>query len=80
VEVRPSGLQADVLLFTLFSGRLEDAVNGRLGSERRAVLEAEDVLQETALRALHSVECFGCRGEESFLRWLAGIAEYRGAA
>src|SRR5262249_37824250 len=63
-------------LFSLFKGRLEDAVNARLGAELRGTLETEDVLQETALRALRSIEGFEWRGEESFLGWLTGIAEH----
>jgi len=63
-------------LFHLVRRRLERAVNDRLGVELRAVLDPDDVLQETALRALRSIEAFEWRGEDSFLRWLAGIAEH----
>lgn len=59
-----------------FRNRLERAVRSRLGPELRAKLEVEDILQETALRALRSIARFEWRDEESFFRWLAGIAEH----
>ena len=63
-------------LVALFRPRLEAAVATRIGPGLRAKLEVEDVVQETILRALRSIESFEWRGDESFLRWLAGIAEH----
>jgi RNA polymerase sigma-70 factor (ECF subfamily) len=56
--------------------RLEAIVRTRLGARLLARLEVDDVLQETCLRALRSIDRFRPRGGESFLRWLAGIAEH----
>jgi RNA polymerase sigma-70 factor (ECF subfamily) len=45
-----------------------------IGPGLRAKLDAEDVLQETLLRAFQSIKHFRWQGEESFRRWLEGIA------
>lgn len=63
-------------LFGIFRERLERAVTARLGAELRAAMQTEDILQETALRALRSIGHFEWREEDSFLRWLLGIAEH----
>jgi len=57
--------------------RLERLVEERLGRRLKTRLSAEDVLQETFLRALRSLGRFECREGDagaSFLRWLSGIA------
>ncbi len=46
----------------------------RFLGEQRGDIHLEDVLQETFLRAFKSVETSSWQGEESFLRWLVGIA------
>ncbi len=63
-------------LIARFRPRLDRAVSARLGPELREKLEVGDIVQETILKALRSIESFEWRGEESFLRWLTGIAEY----
>lgn len=45
-----------------------------IGQRLRVKLDAEDVLQETLLRAFQSIRHFRWQGKESFLRWLEGIA------
>ena len=50
------------------------SIRRRIGPELREKLDAEDVLQETFLRAFVSVEDFRWEGEKSFERWLRGIA------
>lgn len=49
-------------------------IRRRLGPELREKLDAEDVLQETLLRAFRCIEEFQWEGEKSFERWLGGIA------
>ena len=49
-------------------------IASRLGRRLRKAVDADDVLQETVLKALSSLERFTWRGEKSFFRWLAGIA------
>ena len=58
-----------------YKGRLLRRVEFRLGTHLRGTIEAEDIVQETFLKALRSIGGFSFRGEESFFRWLAGIAE-----
>lgn len=58
-----------------FGQRLAALVETRMGKEVRSRLEAGDVVQETLSRALQSIARFEFRGEDSFLQWLAGIAE-----
>jgi RNA polymerase sigma factor (sigma-70 family) len=56
-------------------GRLEALIRGRLAGERPPpAAGVEDILQETFLRALRSIARFRWRDEDSFVRWLGGIA------
>ena len=55
--------------------RLEALVRSRLGPQLRSEITVEDIVQETLLQAFRSIERFEWRGENSFVRWLAGIAE-----
>ncbi len=56
--------------------RLEALVETRMGKEVRATMDVEDIVQETFARALQSMEKYQFQGDESFLRWLGGIAEH----
>jgi RNA polymerase sigma-70 factor (ECF subfamily) len=49
-------------------------IRRRLGSDLREILDPEDVLQETFLRAFASIGEFRWQGAESFGRWIEGIA------
>ena len=49
-------------------------VKARLGAHKVGALEAEDIVQETFVRALEGLDRFQWTGEDSFLRWLAGVA------
>ncbi len=57
--------------------RLTRQIQARLSESARGKLTAEDVIQETFLRAFSSMARFRWNGDESFYRWLASIAEYR---
>ena len=46
-----------------------------MGSHLRRRVEPEDVLQEALVRAFHSIGGFSWKGDDSFIRWLGGIAE-----
>jgi len=59
-----------------FHSRLEAQVESRLGNRLRAVMGADDVIQSTLTRAWEALARFEWRDEESFYRWLAGIAEH----
>lgn len=55
--------------------RLLYLIRTRLGTTLRQKLDPDDLLQETAMRALQSINRFEWRGHESFRWWLQGIAE-----
>ena len=55
--------------------RLEALVRSRLGLRLRSEVDVEDIVQETLLQAFRSIARFRWQGEQSFIRWLAGIAE-----
>lgn len=59
----------------LYRARLGALVRSRMGPVLRKVLEPEDIVQETFARALASLERFRWTNDDSFLRWLGGIAE-----
>jgi RNA polymerase sigma factor (sigma-70 family) len=62
-------------LFRRYRHQLEAAVRRRLGGYLRQVIDAEDVLQETFLKAFESIGTYRDQGPDSFLHWLRGIAE-----
>ena len=55
---------------------LLETIASRLGPTIRQRVDPEDVLQDTFVRALHSVKRFEWRGEESFRGWIETIAEH----
>ena len=55
--------------------RVMAMIRARLGPTLRSKLDPEDLFQETCLRALQSVKSFQWQGEQSFHRWIQGIAE-----
>ena len=64
------------LLVEEHRSRLEALIGARIGAHVRSEVDAADVLQETLLQALRSIERFRWQDEDSFLRWLGGIAEH----
>ena len=56
--------------------RLESFVELRVWDKLRSLVETEDIIQETLIRAHSSIGEFEWRGESSFFRWLAAIAEH----
>lgn len=54
--------------------RLEALIHSRLGARLKRVFDADDVLQETLVRALVSMDRFRWQGDDSFMRWLGGSA------
>jgi len=63
------------LLATGHKTRLVSLIRRRMAASLRGDTEAEDVQQETLLTAFQSMGRFEWQGEDSFFRWLAGIAE-----
>ncbi len=62
-------------LFELHRSRLAGLIHSKIGPWMRGKLDVDDVLQETFTRALQSLDRFLWRGDQSFIRWLGGIAE-----
>ena len=56
--------------------RLGSMIFFRLGAGLRSKTEVDDVVQETLLRALQSLERFELKGPDSFFGWLRSIAEH----
>ena len=64
-------------LFGRFRNRIALWASARMGSQLRARLSADDVLQETFLQAHGSLGTFEDQGQGSFCRWLLSIADNR---
>lgn len=56
--------------------RVEQFVRTRLGILLKRRFGVDDIVQETFLHAFESIRRFEWRGEDSFARWLNGIAEH----
>ena len=63
-------------IFTALRERLLATTRTYLSSAVRQLVDPEDVLQDTFVRALHSLERFEWQGEGSFCRWLESIATH----
>ncbi len=63
-------------LYLAARDRLLATIRKRIGSATRQVVDPEDVLQASFVRALHSVQRFEWQGEDSFHRWLVSIATH----
>ncbi len=59
-----------------YRARVEHFVKTRLGVLLKQHVEADDIVQETFLQAFKSIPRFRWQGEDSFVRWLNGIAEH----
>jgi RNA polymerase sigma-70 factor (ECF subfamily) len=63
-------------LFEKYSRRLAVLIHYKLSPERRHILEVDDILQATLLRAFRSIDKFEYRSPGSFLRWVSAIADH----
>lgn len=65
--------------FDRLLGRFQDRLRSTVESWSRfqlgARIEVDDLLQESFVRAFRSLERFEWQGEDSFFRWLCGIAK-----
>jgi RNA polymerase sigma-70 factor, ECF subfamily len=64
-------------LFTRYRPELSQFIRGHMDAGLRRTVSDEDVLQETHLEALRSLDRFTYRRELSFFFWLCGIARNR---
>jgi len=62
-------------LFERYYGRVQRIVRLRLGSRLREKVESGDILQETFIAAVRSLEDFEMREEASLIQWLSRLAE-----
>ena len=58
-----------------YSDRLTSLAHARLGDELARHIDADDILQESLLKAFQSIERFEWRGGDSFVRWIGVIVE-----
>ena len=63
-------------LADLHQPRIEALVRQRLGEPLKGVVEPQDIVQETLLRAFRSLAEFEWQGDHSFFGWLAGISNH----
>ena len=63
------------MLVERYHERLLRFVHTRIGAHIHAEPDAEDIVQETCLRALEALEEFQWQSEPLFFRWLCGIAK-----
>ncbi len=63
-------------LFSEFGNRLETWIRRHIGVRLRFRVDAEDIRQETHLRAFELIGRFSWRHEDSFFQWLSTIARH----
>ena len=64
------------LLFDRYRRRLAVLIRYKLGAEQRSKLDADDLVQETLLRAYRDLPQFTYRSPGSFMHWLSAIADH----
>ena len=64
------------LLFEKYRPRLAVLIHYKLSSERRHIVDVDDILQETFLEAVRDIGHFEYRSPGSFLSWLSSIADH----
>jgi RNA polymerase sigma-70 factor, ECF subfamily len=75
-RARAGGDEALSLLFERYRRRLAVLMACKLGPEWRGVIDLEDLVQETLLRAHRDLAHFTYRSPGSFLHWLSAIADH----
>lgn len=63
-------------LVAAFRPRLCALAASRLAAHSVRHVDVEEIVQETHLRACRAIKRFAWQGEDSFVRWLGGIAEH----
>jgi RNA polymerase sigma-70 factor, ECF subfamily len=64
------------LLFERYRRRLAVLIRYKMGAESRAKFDADDLVQETLLRAYRDLPQFTYRSPGSFMHWLSAIADH----
>ena len=63
-------------LFERYRRRLTVLIRFKLGPEQRGILDVDDLVQETFLRAYRDLPGFFYRSPGSFMHWLSAIADH----
>lgn len=75
-QARNGNRQSLSRAFEKYRRRLAVLVHFKLGSHARELADAEDVVQETCLRAFRDIASFSYQSPGSFFRWLSAIADH----
>ena len=75
-QAKSGNAEALSRVFEKHRRRLAVLVHYKLGSRMHEFADAEDVVQETCLRAFRDIGRFSYQSPDSFFRWLAAIADH----
>jgi RNA polymerase sigma-70 factor, ECF subfamily len=75
-RIRNGDGEAFTALFNRYRPRLAVLIHYRMGLELRRLVEVDDILQETLLKAFRDFDQFTYRSPGSFMSWLARIADH----
>jgi RNA polymerase sigma-70 factor (ECF subfamily) len=75
-RIKDGDKEALSLLFDRYRRRLAVLIHYRLGPHMRGLMEIDDILQETLLKAYLQLDQFSYRTPGSFLRWLSRIMDH----
>jgi len=75
-RVKAGDSQAFAGLFVKYESRLAVLIHYKLGQDLRRLVDVDDVLQETLMRAYRDIGGFQYRSPGAFMSWLARIAEH----
>jgi RNA polymerase sigma-70 factor (ECF subfamily) len=75
-RIKEGDREAVSILFEKHRRRLAVLAHYRLGARLRGLVEVDDLLQETLLRAFVQLDRFEYRSPGSFLRWLSRILDH----
>ena len=75
-RIKKGDSEAFAVLLRKYRPRLAVLVHYRMGPEMRQIVEVDDILQETLLKAFRDFDQFTYRTPGSFMSWLARIADH----
>jgi RNA polymerase sigma-70 factor (ECF subfamily) len=75
-RIKEGDREAISVLFDRHRRRLAVLAHYRLGPQLRGLVEVDDILQETLLKAFVQIDRFEYRNPGSFLRWLSRILDH----
>jgi len=75
-RIKAGDSQAFAGLLAKYQSRLAVLIHYKLGQDLRRLVDVDDVLQETLMRAYRDIGGFQYRSPGSFMSWVARIAEH----